>query len=140
MINDSLGEQPQFVYDEEGKITGYKTKTGGADTVFPFNSGKPSFDYISVQNDDSEYELVVESSINGTVLFMGDGSSDWGAGFNAYINDKLVSTGTQESAKYTKINHSENVKVGDVVKLKLQAYLYTVPGYTSWVWGLIGIK
>ena len=36
-VNDSLEEQPQFVYDEDGKITGYTTKIGGADTVFPFN-------------------------------------------------------------------------------------------------------
>lgn len=29
---------PEFVYDENGKITGYKTSIGGADTVFPFSS------------------------------------------------------------------------------------------------------
>lgn len=31
-------DQPTFEYDESGKITGYKTKIGGADTVFPFSS------------------------------------------------------------------------------------------------------
>lgn len=36
-VNDSLGNQPQFVYDESGKITGYTTKIGGADSVFPFS-------------------------------------------------------------------------------------------------------
>ena len=36
IFNDSLGEQPTFVYDENGQITGYKTKVG-ADTVFPFS-------------------------------------------------------------------------------------------------------
>ena len=36
--NNSLEEQPQFVYDENGQITGYTTKIGGADTVFPFKS------------------------------------------------------------------------------------------------------
>lgn len=36
--SDSLGEHPTFVYDEDGKITGYKTKIGGADTVFPFSN------------------------------------------------------------------------------------------------------
>ena len=35
-VNSKLGEQPTFVYDETGKITGYKTKVG-ADTVFPFS-------------------------------------------------------------------------------------------------------
>lgn len=36
--NSSLTDQPTFEYDESGKITGYKTKIGGADTVFPFSS------------------------------------------------------------------------------------------------------
>lgn len=31
-------DAPEWVFDETGKITGYKTKTGGADTVFPFKS------------------------------------------------------------------------------------------------------
>lgn len=38
-VNSSLQDQPTFEYDESGKITGYKTKNGGADTVFPFKSG-----------------------------------------------------------------------------------------------------
>ena len=36
-LNDKLAGQPEFVYDANGKITGYKTP-GGADTVFPFHS------------------------------------------------------------------------------------------------------
>lgn len=37
-INDSLGGVSQFIVDETtGKITGYKTEIGGADTVFPFS-------------------------------------------------------------------------------------------------------
>lgn len=36
-VDDSLTEQPTFIYDESGQITGYKTKVG-ADTVFPFKS------------------------------------------------------------------------------------------------------
>lgn len=35
MLNSSLESQPDFIYNETGKITGYKTKVG-ADTVFPF--------------------------------------------------------------------------------------------------------
>ena len=38
-VNSSLNEQPTFEYDSTGKITGYKTKIGGADTVFPFKNG-----------------------------------------------------------------------------------------------------
>ena len=37
-VYSSLQDQPTFEYDETGKITGYKTKIGGADTVFPFSS------------------------------------------------------------------------------------------------------
>lgn len=44
-VNSSLQDQPTFEYDESGKITGYKTKIGGADTVFPFSGGNVSFDY-----------------------------------------------------------------------------------------------
>lgn len=36
-VTDSLGGVSQFIVDEEtGKISGYKTQIGGADTVFPF--------------------------------------------------------------------------------------------------------
>lgn len=37
ILNNNLNSHPQFIYDADGKITGYKTKAG-ADTVFPFNS------------------------------------------------------------------------------------------------------
>ena len=39
-VYSSLTDQPTFEYDESGKITGYKTKIGGADTVFPFKNIK----------------------------------------------------------------------------------------------------
>ena len=39
IVNASLENQPEFVYDENGQITGYKTKIGGADSVFPFSRG-----------------------------------------------------------------------------------------------------
>lgn len=44
-VNSSLQDQPDFVYDSTGKITGYKTKVG-ADTVFPFSSGS---NYIKIE-------------------------------------------------------------------------------------------
>ena len=44
-LNSSLESQPDFIYDETGKITGYKTKAG-ADTVFPFKSGMVLYDEI----------------------------------------------------------------------------------------------
>ena len=48
LCNDSLGEQPSFIYDENGKITGYTTKTGGAGTVFPFKSSLSNAIYTSL--------------------------------------------------------------------------------------------
>lgn len=37
-LSNDLAQKPDFIYDSTGKITGYKSP-GGADTVFPFNSG-----------------------------------------------------------------------------------------------------
>lgn len=37
-VNNDLAQQPEWVYDSTGKITGYKTQNGGAGTVFPFNN------------------------------------------------------------------------------------------------------
>lgn len=39
LIND-LEQQPEWVYDSDGKITGYKTQIGGAGAVFPFSTSK----------------------------------------------------------------------------------------------------
>ena len=45
-INSNLkGFEP--VLDDSGKITGYKTDLGGADTVFPFNSSEIVMQYIN---------------------------------------------------------------------------------------------
>lgn len=37
-LSNDLAQQPEWVYDSTGKITGYKTQEGGAGTVFPFSS------------------------------------------------------------------------------------------------------
>lgn len=46
-VVDNLGGFTPVI-DETGKVTGYKTNVGGADTVFPFSSGKDIV-YIGVQ-------------------------------------------------------------------------------------------
>lgn len=51
-LSNKLAGQPEFVYDDTGKITGYKTP-GGADAVFPFSSREHyviSTDYGIVDN------------------------------------------------------------------------------------------
>lgn len=43
-VNNKFGGVSQFIVDEEtGKITGYKTNIGGADTVFPFRRTEEDF-------------------------------------------------------------------------------------------------
>lgn len=92
-VNNSLGEQPQFVYDESGKITGYKTKTGGADTVFPFSSssyevitkniGTHTLDkdykyififFVHADNYNGYLELIQISTNTGTLLPLSEGN------------------------------------------------------------------
>lgn len=47
-FNNSLGGVSQFIVDETtGKISGYKTEIGGADTVFPF---KGSIETATITN------------------------------------------------------------------------------------------
>ncbi len=56
-LHQSLGEQPTFVYDENGQITGYKTKVG-ADTVFPFsNSVSGEFIFVATSSNPQEINL-----------------------------------------------------------------------------------
>ncbi|MBD5463241.1 MAG: hypothetical protein HDR24_09335 [Lachnospiraceae bacterium] len=56
-LNSHLAQQPNFIYDSTGKITGYKTP-GGADTVFPFkNSGG-----------DGSVSIITSSASNATSL------------------------------------------------------------------------
>lgn len=37
-IYNNLMQQPEWIKDSTGKITGYKTQEGGADAVFPFSN------------------------------------------------------------------------------------------------------
>lgn len=53
---------PEFVYDENGKITGYKTSIGGADTVFPFSSGSKIEPDAIIGYDKNTTNFVIPSS------------------------------------------------------------------------------
>ena len=39
LLNNNLAQQPEWIKDSTGKITGYKTQEGGAGAVFPFSNG-----------------------------------------------------------------------------------------------------
>lgn len=63
-INNKLMLQPEFVYDSNGKITGYKT--GGADTVHPFINTKSvvlhctsTANVVGWGNASSTYDIVI---------------------------------------------------------------------------------
>ena len=82
--NSSLTDLGGFkpVIDEStGEITGYKTTIGGADTVFPFKSGKllfaAKFAYSTKDNDNTCYSFSVDGIdkilITGIALRSGTG-------------------------------------------------------------------
>ena len=55
-LNSSLkGFEP--IVDDTGKITGYKTTQGGADTVFPFKSGPEIINLGTVSNGTRTFDL-----------------------------------------------------------------------------------
>lgn len=62
-VNNSLEEQPQFVYDENGKITGYKTKVG-ADTVFPFSSEITKIGWVVVKQNNTSDVFIASKDID----------------------------------------------------------------------------
>ena len=67
-VYSSLVDQPTFEYDETGKITGYKTKIGGADTVFPFNAYKVSV--IDPDTTSKTYTRVSESGFKAVFVVL----------------------------------------------------------------------
>ena len=67
-VYSSLVDQPTFEYDETGKITGYKTKIGGADTVFPFNAYKVSV--IDSDTTSKTYTRVSESGFKAVFVVL----------------------------------------------------------------------
>ena len=70
-LNNKLAGQPEWIKDGTGKITGYKT--GGADTVFPFNSNyQINATFAGSKYGGSGYRSVIRHTfaikvINGTI-------------------------------------------------------------------------
>lgn len=86
-VNSDLSHQPEFIYDDAtGKITGYKTSVGGADTVFPFSNNRfykytlkagNSFPATIVRNDTTYYFV--------GIIAMEIDTYSWGSVDNGYI-------------------------------------------------------
>lgn len=79
---------PQWIYDESGKITGYKTKVG-ADTVFPFKKEIQSKTYSVTLTGGSASQhhsgKVDVSELGENIL--GYGVVGMGFSYNCYYND-----------------------------------------------------
>ena len=78
-LNNSLGDQPTFEYDETGKITGYKTKVG-ADTVFPFKS-KAEIEQLNSLSENGHDAFVINNALDYSfffVVYQYDTSGDYG--------------------------------------------------------------
>lgn len=80
-LSETLGNAPEFIVDEtSGKITGYKTAAGGADTVYPFSSNFVMSVTVTGKLDAGDapasfsktYEITYQ---NGTFSYEGTGGS-----------------------------------------------------------------
>ena len=110
-VNESLGEQPSFVYDDNGQITGYTTKIGGADTVFPFRGIIDDGSFVAVGNSTSfqaeigAYYIVVINTTSGNTSPLVTNGADIIA---SYTNDYGGRTTLVDICKAT--NESISVK------------------------------
>ncbi len=72
-LNNNLAQQPIFIYDSSGKITGYKTKVG-ADSVFPFSGSTDSITLLSSfvgAGGINSRTISITSDFEGTVICVG---------------------------------------------------------------------
>lgn len=114
-LNDSLGEQPHFVYDETGKITGYTTKIGGADSVFPFSNNRKYVNYKTKsagRTDASMSIYIYDDVLIKSHLYDNDGAS---YGKDILGLATLSYTGKNGSPVYKwKLTFSKDVLVNDI--------------------------
>ena len=74
-INSNISVIPEFIMDESGKITGYKTEAG-ADTVFPFID-EDSIQYVQLSSNQLEIKSLGHSkSTSGSLQINGLQSGD----------------------------------------------------------------
>ena len=85
-----MGFEP--VIDETGKITGYKTSVGGADTVFPFNNGVTLLENgsIDISPGDQAYFITFSKTYKGKKLLIDNAYSGYAPTITEtypYLND-----------------------------------------------------
>lgn len=77
--NKLMGFEP--VIDETGKITGYKTSVGGADTVFPFKNGVALLENgsIDISPGDQTYNISLSKTYKGKKMLVDNSYSGYAA-------------------------------------------------------------
>ncbi len=75
LLNNNL-KGIEFITDTTGKITGYTTKIGGADAVFPFKgSGTQTFTFQSTNKLNNQMDINVSAPIYFYVIIDFDNST-----------------------------------------------------------------
>lgn len=122
-----MTDQPTFEYDESGKITGYKTKIGGADTVFPFSGGDAELKLVSGIASASPVSVSFIPSQNTSQIIIG--GRRYGGSFTASIKDEnsqiIASVSITASADFSGKNF-----VSEVTLLKVRCNLIKNKRYT----------
>ncbi len=128
------------VIDESGKITGYTTEIGGADTVFPFSGGNTALlafeaapvnavsnEATNVFSNDDYFDTtngnICTRKCSGTIYLRWRQPITYGGDTTSMtitlsINNEVIYTTTTSSASRENIDFSLNV--GDVVKMTVQ--------------------
>lgn len=89
-VTNSLGGVSQLIVDETtGKITGYKTEIGGADTVFPFSSGV----YGTFTPTDKTIIYNIDLGFRPKVLMIMNAKNGWCCAY--YLNEETNEIHTQ---------------------------------------------
>lgn len=102
-------EQVDFVLDETGKITGYRTNVGGADTVFPFSSGIDVSDMILVhskQGSNAAMSSTYTATEKGTYLAI-----CFSAGNTTKLNPSVTTTGNILASITTAASTANQAKI-----------------------------
>lgn len=107
--SDYNKEQVDFILDETGKITGYRTNVGGADTVFPFSSGIDVSDMILVhskQGSNAAMSSTYTATEKGTYLAI-----CFSAGNTTQLNPSVTTTGNVLASITTAASTANQAKI-----------------------------
>lgn len=113
VVGELINNLPEFIYDSEGKITGYKT-VGGADTVFPFSGNctitiKYTMYCSRYRGSSTSAEFVQSKSgtitvkVNGDTATIANSISEWPyIGVGTDSNVKMVASFALNSVTVTR--------------------------------------